>query len=92
MQASTALENLQTMFNLNKDESAKKAREIEQLKLTIEQQIKEGLEVEAKLKAKIGEAERHIEELKRSKQDKEERLRGEANRFKKEKEEIERRA
>lgn len=92
MQASTALENLQTMFNLNKDESTKKAREIEQLKLTIEQQIKESLEVEAKLKAKIGEGERQIEDMKRSKQDKEERLKGEASRYKKEKEEIEKRA
>ena len=57
MQSATALENMQTMFNLNKDESIKKDREIEKLKLTIESQIKEGLDIETKLKVQLSEAE-----------------------------------
>ena len=48
---------MQTMFNLNKDESIKKDREIEKLKLTIESQIKEGLDIETKLKVQLSEAE-----------------------------------
>ena len=80
------------MFNLNKDESDKKAREIDQLKLTVEQQIKEGLEVEAKLKVKVGEAERAIEKIKREKEEREERLKEDINRYKREKEDMEKRA
>lgn len=39
------------MYNLNKDECQKRSLEVEELKLSVEQQIKESLEIEAKLKA-----------------------------------------